>query len=176
MKSLLFILITTGIILVFVQSAVAEIIKNDPGVCFTADLTVSDLIVPSEITAGDDFSCTFTVKNEGVMTSDETPIQIVLPGGITLDVSETVPPLTPGESITLTISNTIPADVSGFGFYDVILDPNHVTQDCFPTDNTVGGFMRILPVGITAKAYEKGTEKFKYYKATNKYIKKTNKR
>jgi len=112
---LLLILITAGIILVFVQNAVAEIIKNDPDICFTADLTLFNLNVPSEITAGDAFSCSFTVRNEGVKTSEKTPVQIVLPDGIILYVSETVPPLTPGESTTLTISNTIPADVSGFG-------------------------------------------------------------
>ena len=170
MKSLLFILITTSIMLVFVQGTVAEM-------CPKTDLTVLTLDLPSEVTAGDEFSCTITVQNDGSGTSEKTPIHIgLLPDGWTTDLPDSVPPLEPGKSTTMTIPITIPTDISGMSYLKVIPGSESITQECINMDNSEGKFTRILPEGTTVKAYTKGTNKAKYYKATNKVIAKTNRR
>lgn len=130
------------------------------------DLTPSNLLYPSLISAGSDLTCTFTVINNGAIASFESPIQIVLPGAYINNRTGTIPPLQPGESFTITITFPIPVDLSGFGLFQIILDPDNVNHEHHTIDNTIGGFLRILPPGMTPEEYERLTDSRPFTKIT----------
>ncbi|MBN1166092.1 MAG: hypothetical protein JXA44_03065 [Methanospirillaceae archaeon] len=175
MKILLFILVVIGIILVSGQSVVAEMSESQINGC--NNLKLSKLSMDSEVTAGDELSCSFTVENMGEMVSLETPIQVTFRNKGIVELSDTVPPINPGKSSTVTIDVPIPEDISGLGSFEVIVGSSDVSPECYGSRDTIGNILRVLPAGMSVKDYDKKTTtKVTKVKATSKQGIKWNKK
>jgi len=75
--------------------------------------------------------------------------------GLVVDLSDTVPPLEPEESVTLTVNVPIPSDiVPGYGSFQLIIDKKNTNFDCLVVDNWIEGSLRILPIGVTPEEYK----------------------
>jgi len=124
----------------------------DPFDCPYPDLEIKALNYQSPTHTGSEFTFTITVTNKGLATSEETEIQILLPLFVTMTAPVTVPPLQPGESIEITITITIPPEVSnGYGSLQVTINPGNVNPECSYSNNHLSGDLLILPPGMTRK-------------------------
>lgn len=123
--------------------------------CSGPDLAAGNLNHPPSVNAEDEFTFTITVTNSGTESTEETGIEVTLPGNVIITPSTTVPPLEPGESIEITITITIPPETSiGNGFFQVNLDPNRKNPECSRLNNNISDTILILPGGMTLEEYD----------------------
>lgn len=137
-------------------------------ICPYSDLGITQMNYQSYTNVGGEFTFTITVTNSGTVASEESSIQVTFPGFESWIITETVPPLQPGETVEITVTITIPSTVSiGNGPFSVNLNPGNQNQECSQSNNSSMGLLLILPPGMTLELYKQMTNGQQFYKITD---------
>ena len=132
----------------------------------------SSIEYPQTVNIGSVFTITITVTNTGTQPSTEVPAWVFFPNDSPNPnpPSATIPSLQPGQSTTITISLTVPPNLSpGNTLFNLILDPWNENGETNLLNNDALGHTFVLPEGMTKEEYESQTRS-PTYKITELFV------
>ncbi|HWI40416.1 MAG TPA: S8 family serine peptidase [Verrucomicrobiae bacterium] len=116
------------------------------------DLMVSSLAAPAAVTVGGEAALTVTLKNRGKAAAQGSTVAIYLSGDRLLDSGDllvaevAVPPLLPGEKVSVPLTLTIPGTPPGRYYWEAVADAASTTGESSETNNVRRGrAVTILP-------------------------------
>jgi len=128
------------------------------------DLTISETVSPAQVSVGDRFSYTTTVRNVPASgpsaTATNIAVWLAIPEGVAIEsvatsadvacspqqtwVSCTVPILTPDASVTITVHGTLEAHASGTLFALAGVDPDDTIEERNDLNNSALASAHVL--------------------------------